>query len=76
MTNVFSKPEVARLQKYLQEKFGNSKLSLVERKEAKDSVEVTLAGEFIGVIYKDEDEGEVSYDFNMAILAMDLPAAA
>lgn len=74
--STFSKPEVARLQKYLQEKFSNPKLSLVERKESKDSVEVTLAGEFIGVIYKDEDEGEVSYDFNMAILAMDLPAAA
>ncbi len=67
---------MARLQKYLQEKFANTKLSLTERKEVKDSVEVTLGGEFIGVIYKDEDEGEVSYDFNMAILAMDLPAAA
>lgn len=74
--STFSKPEVARLQKYLQDKFTNKKISLVERKEAKDSLEVTLGGEFIGVVYKDEDEGEVSYDFNMAILAMDLPAAA
>lgn len=74
--STFSKPEVARLQKYLQEKFSNTKLTLVERKESKDSVEVALGGEFIGVIYKDEDDGEVSYDFNMAILAMDLPAAA
>jgi len=74
--STFTKPEVARLQKYLQEKFANKKLSLTERKEVKDSVEVTLEGEFLGVIYKDEDEGEVSYDFNMAILAMDLPAAA
>jgi hypothetical protein len=74
--STFSKPEVTRLQKYLQEKFANSKLALAERKEVKDSVEVTLAGEFIGVIYKDEDDGDVSYDFNMAILAVDLPAAA
>ncbi len=74
--STFSKPEVACLQKYLQDKFGNKKISLVERKEAKDSLEVTLEGEFIGIVYKDEDEGEVSYDFNMAILAMDLPAAA
>jgi hypothetical protein len=74
--STFSKSEVARLQKYLQEKFSNTKLALTERKEVKDSVEVTLSGEFLGVIYKDEDEGEVSYDFNMAILAMDLPAAA
>ena len=76
MSSTFTKPEVVRLQKYMQEKFANTKLLLVERREVKDSVEVTLAGEFIGVIYKDEDDGEVSYDFNMAILAMDLPAAA
>lgn len=74
--STFSKPEVARLQKYLQQKFGNPKITLAERKEAKDSVEVMLGGEFIGVVYKDEDDGDVSYDFNMAILAMDLPAAA
>jgi len=76
MSNTFSKAEIIRLQKYLQEKFANPKLALSERKEVKDSVEVTLDGEFIGTIYKDEDEGEVSYDFNMAILEMDLPAAA
>jgi Protein of unknown function (DUF3126) len=70
-----NKSEIVRLQKYLQDKFGNKTLSLTERKEAKDSVEVTLAGEFIGVIYRDDDEGDVSYDFNMAILEMDLPAA-
>lgn len=70
------KSEIIRLQKYLQEKFGNKQLSLTERREAKDSVEVMLNGEFIGVIYRDEDEGEISYDFNMAILDMDLPPAA
>jgi hypothetical protein len=71
-----NKIETTRLQQYLQTKFGNKKLSLVARKEAKDSLEVMLDGEFIGVIYRDEDEGEVSYDFNMAILEMDLPPAA
>lgn len=75
MSKTFSKPEVVRLQKYLQEKFSNPKLSLAERKEAKDSVEVMLAGEFIGTLYKDEEDGETSYDFNMAILEMDLPDA-
>ena len=70
------KTEITRLQKYLREKFGNDKISVVARREAKDSLEVQLAGEFIGTIYRDEDEGEISYDFNMAILDMDLPAAA
>ncbi len=67
--------EIKRLQTYLQTKFGNPKLSLNVRKEDKDSLEVMLDGEFIGTIYRDEDEGDVSYDFNMAILDMDLPAA-
>ncbi len=74
--STFSKAEIIRLQKYLQQKFANQKLALAERREVKDSIEVTLGGEFIGTIYKDEDEGEVSYDFNMAILEMDLPVAA
>ncbi|HYD19280.1 MAG TPA: DUF3126 family protein [Patescibacteria group bacterium] len=69
------KSEIARLQRYLQEKFGNKTLALETRKQAKDSVEVKLGDEFIGTIYRDEDEGEVSYDFNMAILEIDLPAA-
>lgn len=70
------KSEISRLQQYLQEKFGNRSLRLTPRKEAGDSVEVMLNDEFIGVIYRDEDEGDVSYDFNMAILEMDLPPAA
>jgi len=70
------KSEIARLQKYLQEKFGNSNIRLNIRKEDGDSVEVMLGSEFIGVIYRDDDDGDISYDFNMAILEMDLPAAA
>lgn len=71
-----NKSEIVRLQRYLREKFGNDKLSLAERKETQDSVEVALDGEFIGVIYRDDDDGDVSYDFNMAILEADLPNAA
>ena len=70
------KSEISRLQQYLQEKFDNRNIRLSPRKEAGDSVEVMLNDEFIGVIYRDEDEGDVSYDFNMAILEMDLPPAA
>lgn len=69
------KSEIDRLQKYLRQKFGNDNIRLNVRKEAGDSVEVLLGSEFIGVIYRDDDEGDISYDFNMAILDMDLPAA-
>ena len=76
MSSMINKADITRLQKYLQEKFANKALTLTERKGVKDSVEVMLGGEFIGTIYKDEDEGDVSFDFNMAILEIDLPAAS
>ena len=64
--------EVAKIQQYMQNKFKNAGFALKMREKAEDSVEVLLDGEFIGVIYKDEDEGEISYDFNMAILEFDV----
>jgi hypothetical protein len=65
--------EVQKLQTYLREKFGNDNFRLVDRIKSEDSLEVYLAEEFIGTLYRDDEEGEVSYDFNMAILEMDLP---
>jgi hypothetical protein len=65
--------EIVRLQQYLRTTFGTERIALQVRKNDADSLEVHLGGEFIGVIYRDEEEGEVSYDFNMAILEMDLP---
>ena len=67
----FEKTETTKLEKYLQKKFDNSGLTLRSRPTA-DSLEVLLHGEFLGVIYKDEEDGELSYDFNMAILDIDL----
>jgi len=76
MSNAFNRDERERLQKYIVEKFANNNISLAERKEAPDSLEVLLSGEFLGLIYKDKDEGEISYNFNMAILDFDLPESA
>ena len=67
--------EIQRLQKYLQTKFGQPEMILRTRK-TNDSVEVLLKGEFLGTLYKDTDEGETSYDFNMAILDIDLDEVA
>lgn len=64
--------EVSQLQAYMQSTFKNTGFALKMREKPNDSVEVILNGEFIGVIYKDEDEGETSYIFNMTILDIDL----
>ena len=65
--------EVSRLQAYLKDKFGHPGIALKMREKDKDSVELVISGEFIGTIYKDEEDGETSYIFNMAILDIDLP---
>lgn len=65
--------ELVKVQAYLRSKFGNPGLAVRPRSQTTDSIEVLLNGEFIGLVYKDEDEGETSYDFNMSILDIDLP---
>jgi hypothetical protein len=65
--------EIWRLEKYLRNLFRLDTITIVERPKQDDSVEVHVNGEFIGVIFKDVEDGETSYAFNMAILEMDLP---
>lgn len=64
--------EVSRLQRFMQDKFKNTGFALKMREKAKDSVEVLLDGEFIGLVYKDEDG---DFNFDMAILEIDLPGS-
>jgi hypothetical protein len=67
-----TRTEIWRLEKYLRNLFRLDTITIVDRPQA-DSVEVHVAGEFIGLVYKNEEEGEISYDLNMSILEMDLP---
>jgi hypothetical protein len=69
-----TRSEIWRLEKYLRSLFRLDTISLLERPQA-DSVEVHVGGEFIGLIFKDDEDGDVSYAFNMSILEMDLPEA-
>ncbi|MCF8495493.1 MAG: DUF3126 family protein [Alphaproteobacteria bacterium] len=71
-----SASELSRLEAYLQTTLGHNRISVSQRSKTKDSAEVSINGEFIGTIYKDEEDGETSYDFNMAILDIDLPKTA
>jgi Protein of unknown function (DUF3126) len=67
-----TRSEIWRLEKYLRNLFRLDTITLMERQQ-KDSVEVHIGGEFIGLIYKNDEEGDISYDFNMSVLEMDLP---
>jgi hypothetical protein len=70
-----TRTEIWRLEKYLRNLFRLDTITIVERPKQADSVEVFVSGEFIGVLFRDEEDGEISYAFNMAILEMDLPEA-
>jgi hypothetical protein len=63
--------DIKRLEAHLKRTFGNPHVAVKARPKQKDSAEVELSGEFIGVIYQDEDE-DGSFMFEMAILAEDL----
>jgi hypothetical protein len=65
--------DIDRVQAHLKRTFGNPHIAVKPRERQKDSAEVELKGEFIGVIYEDEDE-DGSFLFEMAILPEDLDA--
>ena len=64
--------EIEKLRTYLQRRFNDPKLEVRARTNKDDSAEVYSGDEFLGVLFKDDEEGDVSYDFNMAILEIDL----
>lgn len=72
--NERAKNERAEVEKYLQTKFGCPNLALRERAKKSDSWEAYLGNEFIGIVFRDDEDGETSFHFEMSILAEDLAA--
>jgi hypothetical protein len=68
-----NKDELKKLETYLRRTLGSPTLVVRPRPRKTDSAEVLVGDEFIGLIFRDdEDEDDLSYNFQMAILAMDL----
>ncbi len=67
-----NKPELAKLETYMRRTFANAAIRVVARPRKEDSAEVYLGEEFIGVIFVDDEDGDRSYNFSMAILDSDL----
>lgn len=68
--------EIARVQDYLRKTFANPKITVSPPIKRGAPVEVKIGDEFIGVLHRDEDEGEVSYALQISILEEDLPAVS
>lgn len=66
-----SPEETQRVEAYLKSKL-NPELRVVARDKTADSLEVYLGAEFVALLFRIEEEGEVSYQFQMTILSEDL----
>ena len=64
--------ELKKLESYFRRLFGNESIKVKARPRKDDSAEVFVGEEFIGVVYRDDEDNELSYNFSMAILAEDL----
>jgi len=64
--------EIQKLDAYLKRLFNNNRIRVVPRTKKEDSAEVYIGDEHIGVLFVDDEDGERSYNFNMAILGIDL----
>lgn len=68
----FTAEEMTKIKAFIESKFKTTGISVKKREKAGDSIEVMINGEFIGLVYKDEEDGDISYNFDMAILDIDL----
>jgi hypothetical protein len=64
--------ELTKLTQYLRMKFELPAIQVRKRPQKDDSAEVYIGDEFIGVLFRDDEDGELSYNFQMAILEIDL----
>jgi hypothetical protein len=64
-----------KVEGYLRRMLGAATLRVVPRPKKRDSADVLIGDEFIGVLFIDEKNGKRSYNFEMAILDMDLEDA-
>lgn len=71
--------EILKVETYMKKLFGCPALQVRKRPLKDDSAEVYVGDEFIGIMSRDDDdddedgaEGETDYQFQMAILDIDL----
>lgn len=67
-----TREEIVRLEGYLRKTFQLPSIEVRQRPRKEDSAEVFIGEEFIGVIFRDDEDDDLSYQFQMAILDFDL----
>lgn len=64
--------EIQKLESFFRRRFNLPNIQVRQRPQKADSCEVYIGDEFIGVVYRDDEDGDLSYNFSMAILDIDL----
>ena len=64
--------ELNNIEIYLKKVFKSDDFLVKKRKSIQDSCEIYLGDEFLGLIYKETEDGEEDYQFHMTILKEDL----
>ena len=67
-----TRQEIDKLEKYFRQRFNTPAFEVRRRPQKDDSAEVYIGDEFIGVLFRDDEDGDLSYNFTMAILDIDL----
>ena len=62
--------EIRKLDAFFKRTFQNPRMEVKARPRKEDFAEVYVGDEFLGIVFKDEDDGD--YNFSMAILDIDL----
>jgi Protein of unknown function (DUF3126) len=66
------KTELAKLERFLRRTFANHSIAVKARPKKNDSAEVYIGEEYIGILHVDDEDGDRSFNFTMAILDVDL----
>jgi len=64
--------EIQKVTAHLRKTFNNEKIRIQPPKKPDHPIEVYVLDEFIGVLHRLDEEGEVSYDLNISIIQEDL----
>ena len=64
--------EIQRVQNFLATKFRGADIKLKSREETDDSVEFIIDGETLGIVFKDDEDGDICYHVQLTILSEDI----
>ena len=61
-----------KIESFFKQKFNNKRIKIEGRTNKDDSADVLIEDEFIGVVFEDNEDGDMCFQFNMTILSEDL----